>query len=418
MGPVQGIEILGQSSKLKVVASDVAELGRQYGFELGGQQRHPGRDGLHKRSMARERPPFTMLPTAPPCPATLSRMTCSWLPSRVADGSVRRRDYSPESADLESGARLPARTLRMLRYPCRVGGGPVGCEMSQALHALGAEETTVLTDSDRLLPRHEPFAGELVAKSFRESGIDVRLGRLARLVERPVAGGPVTVHADDGSRIEADEVLVAAGRRANVGDIGLGTVTPESGGPVPRGPLQVDSSMRATGVPGGWLYAVGDANGRNLLTHMGKYQARVCADVIAAHAKGLPEEGPALRDTADDLGAPQAIFTDPQVCAAGRTESRARAEGFPVRTVEYDMAAVAGAALQADGYTGRVKAVVDEDRRTLLGLTLVGPAVVDHLHAATIAVTAQVPLDRLWHAVPAFPTVSEFWLELLKAYGL
>ncbi|WP_300614052.1 NAD(P)/FAD-dependent oxidoreductase [Trebonia sp.] len=288
-----------------------------------------------------------------------------------------------------------------------LGGGPVGCEMSQALHALGAEQTTVLTDSDRLLPRHEPFAGELVAKSFRESGIDVRLGRLARLVGRPVAGGPVTVHAEDGSRIEADEVLVAAGRRANVGDIGLGTVTPESGGPVPRGPLQVDSSMRATGVPGGWLYAVGDANGRNLLTHMGKYQARVCADVIAAHAKGLPEDGLALRDTADDLGAPQAIFTDPQVCAAGRTESRARAEGFPVRTVEYDMAAVEGAALQADGYTGRVKAVVDEDRRTLLGPTLVG-----------LAVTAQVPLDQLWHAVPAFPTVSEFWLELLKAYGL
>jgi dihydrolipoamide dehydrogenase len=96
----------------------------------------------------------------------------------------------------------------------------------------------------------------------------------------------------------------------------------------------------------------------------------------------------------------------------------ARADGFPVRTVEYDMAAVEGAPIQFDGYTGRVKAVVDEDRRVLLGLTIVGPAVVDHLHAATIAVTAKVPLDQLWHAVPAFPTVSEFWLELLQAYGL
>jgi pyruvate/2-oxoglutarate dehydrogenase complex dihydrolipoamide dehydrogenase (E3) component len=299
-----------------------------------------------------------------------------------------------------------------------IGGGPVGCEMSQALHALGAEEITVLTDGERLLPRHEPFAGELVEKSFRESGIDVRLGRLAARVERPIAGGPVTVYADDGARIEADEILVATGRRANVGDIGLGTVTPESGGPVSEGPIKVDASMRATGVPGGWLYAIGDTNGRNLLTHMGKYQARVCADVIAARAKGLPEDRPALRDTADDMGAPQAIFTDPQVCAAGRTEAMARAGGFTVRTVEYDMAAVEGAALQADGYTGRVKAVVDEDRRVLLGLTIVGPAVVDHLHAATIAVTAQVPLDQLWHAVPAFPTASEFLLELLEAYGL
>ena len=293
-----------------------------------------------------------------------------------------------------------------------LGGGPVGCEMAQALHSLGAEETIVVTDTHRLLPRHEPFAGELVAQSFRESGIDVRVGFLASRVTRPIEGGQVTVLSDDGSRIEADEILVATGRRANAADIGLGTVTPGSGGPVPEGPIQVDSSMRATSVPGGWLYAIGDVNGRNLLTHMGKYQARVCADAIAARAKGLPEDEAALRDTADDLGAPQVIFTDPQVCSVGRTESVARANGFAVRTVEYDMASVLGAALQADGYMGRAKAVVEENRRILLGLTLVGPAVVDHLHAATIAVTAEVPLDQLWHAVPAFPTASEFWLEL------
>ncbi len=294
-----------------------------------------------------------------------------------------------------------------------LGGGPVGCEMSQALHALGAAETTMLVAGDRLLDRHEPFAGELVAQSFRESGLDVRLGRSAAGVERPVAGGPVTVRADDGSLIEADEILVATGRRANVTDLGLETV-----GLTPDGPIQVDAALRATAVADGWLYAVGDVNGRNMLTHMGKYQARVCADVIAATAQGLPEDRPALRDTSDARGAPQAIFTDPQVCSAGRTEAIARDEGFRIRTVEYDMAGVEGAALQADGYTGRVKAVVDEDRHALLGFTVVGPVVVDHLHAATIAVTAQVPLDTLWHAVPAFPTVSEFWLRLLEEYGL
>jgi pyruvate/2-oxoglutarate dehydrogenase complex dihydrolipoamide dehydrogenase (E3) component len=294
-----------------------------------------------------------------------------------------------------------------------IGGGPVGCEMSQALHALGAAETTILAGGDRLLPRHEPFAGDLVAQSFRDSGIDVRLGRSAAGVERPIPGGPVTVRADDGSLIEADEILVATGRRANVTGIGLETI-----GVAPDGAIQVDAGMRATAVPDGWLYAAGDVNGRNLLTHMGKYQARVCADVIAARAAGLPADQPAQRDIADDQGAPQAIFTDPQVCAAGRTEATARADGFGVRTVEYDMAAVDGAALQADNYTGRVKAVVDESRRVLLGLTLVGPAIVDHLHAATIAVIAEVPLDQLWHAVPAFPTVSEFWLRLLEEYGL
>ncbi len=295
-----------------------------------------------------------------------------------------------------------------------IGGGPVGCEMSQALHALGSEETTMLVSGERLLPRHEPFAGELLEKSFRDSGIDVRLGRAAAEIERPIAGGPVTVRADDGSLIEADEILVATGRRPNVTDIGL-----ESAGlPAAGGPIQVDTSMRATGVPGGWLYAVGDVNGRNLLTHMGKYQARVCADAIAARARELPDDRLALRDSADDRGAPQAIFTDPQVCAVGRTEARARADGFDVRTVEYDMAQVEGAALQADGYAGRVKAVVDEPSHALLGFTLVGPAVVDHLHAATIAVTGRLPLEELWHAVPCFPTVSEFWLRLLEEFGL
>ncbi|GLW09099.1 oxidoreductase [Microtetraspora sp. NBRC 13810] len=294
-----------------------------------------------------------------------------------------------------------------------IGGGPVACEMSQALHSLGAHETTLLVRGDRLLTRTEPFAGELLAASFRKSGIDLRFGRSLSRVERPEPGGPVTVHTEDGSVVEADEILVGTGRRAAVGDLGL-----ETAGLEPHGPLEVDASMRVTGVPGGWLYAVGDVNGLNLLTHMGKYQARVCGDVIAARAGGLPDDLPALRDIADGLGAPQVVFTDPQVGAAGLTEAQARARGFPVRTVEYDLGAVAGAYLQADGYTGRAKAVVDEDRRVLLGVTFAGPAVVDHLHAAAIAVTAEIPLDRLWHAVPAFPTVSEFWLHLLEEYGL
>ncbi|MCC5577723.1 NAD(P)/FAD-dependent oxidoreductase [Microtetraspora sp. AC03309] len=294
-----------------------------------------------------------------------------------------------------------------------IGAGPVACEMSQALHALGAQETTMLVRGDRLLARTEPFASELLAKSFQQSGIDVRFGRSPVRVERPIPGGPVTVHIDDGTRIEADEILVGTGRRAAVGDIGLETVGLQA-----HGPIEVDASMRATSVPDGWLYAVGDVNGRNLLTHMGKYQARVCGDVIAARAKGLPDDLPALRDTADDRGAPQVIFTDPQVCVVGRTESQARADGFAVRAVEYDMGAVAGAFLQADGYTGRAKAVVDEDRRVLLGVTFAGPAVVDLLHGATVAVTSEVPLDQLWHAVPAFPTVSEIWLYLLEEYGL
>ncbi|MEV4010576.1 NAD(P)/FAD-dependent oxidoreductase [Nonomuraea angiospora] len=292
-----------------------------------------------------------------------------------------------------------------------LGGGVVACEMAQAMHGLGARQTTMLVRGGGLLARMEPFAGELLAESFAEAGIEVRTRTDAVRIERPERGGKVTVHLPDGPPVEADELLVATGRRPATGDIGLGTIG------LPEGKyVEVDDSMRATGVPDGWLYAVGDVNGRALLTHMGKYQARICGDVIAARARG--DELPAMRDLADGFGAPQVVFTDPQVCAVGRTEAVAREEGFRVRVVDYELGSVTGAYLLGDGYRGRARAVVDEDRKVLLGVTFVGPGTAELLHGATIAVTAEVPLERLWHAVPSFPTVSEVWLRLLEAYGL
>ncbi|WP_328814889.1 dihydrolipoyl dehydrogenase family protein [Nonomuraea cypriaca] len=291
-----------------------------------------------------------------------------------------------------------------------IGGGVVACEMAQAMHGLGARQTTVLVRGDGLLNRMEPFAGEMLAESFADAGIDVRFHAEADRIERPEPGGKVTVHLGAEPPLEADELLVATGRRAATSDLGLGTVG------LPDGIVEVDDSMRATGVPGGWLYAVGDLNGRALLTHMGKYQARICGDVIAARARG--DELPAMRDLADGYGAPQVIFTDPQICAVGRTERVAREAGFRVRVVDYDMGNVTGAYLLGEGYRGRARAIVDEDRKVLLGVTFVGPGAAELLHAATIAVTAEVPLDRLWHAVPSYPTVSEVWLRLLETYGL
>ncbi|NBE93998.1 NAD(P)/FAD-dependent oxidoreductase [Nonomuraea sp. KC401] len=292
-----------------------------------------------------------------------------------------------------------------------LGGGVVACEMAQAMHGLGARQTTLVVRGDGLLSRMEPFAGDLLARSFAEAGIEVRTGIQVSRVERPEPGGKVTVHLPEGPPLEADEVLVATGRRPATRDVGLGTV-----GLPDDVPIEVDDSMRATGVSDGWLYAVGDVNGRALLTHMGKYQARVCGDVIAARAGG--DELPAMRDVAGGYGAPQVVFTDPQICAVGRTEAVARADGFRVRAVDYDMGAVTGAYLLGDGYRGQARAVVDEDRKVLLGVTFAGPGAAELLHAATIAVTGEVPLDRLWHAVPSFPTVSEVWLRLLETYGL
>ncbi|MEU7693237.1 MULTISPECIES: NAD(P)/FAD-dependent oxidoreductase [Microbispora] len=294
-----------------------------------------------------------------------------------------------------------------------IGGGVVACEMAQAMRGLGTREVTMLVRGGHLLTRMEPFAGELVARSLADQGVDIRRHESAEKVERPEPGGEVTVRLASGGTITADEILVAAGRRSATDDLGLASV----GLPQSR-PVEVDDSMRATGVADGWLYAVGDVNGRALLTHMGKYQARAAADVIVARARGEADDRPGMRDRADRAGAPQVVFTDPQVCAVGRTEAQARDEGFDVRVVEYDMEQVAGGYLLGDGYRGRAKAVVDERRRVLLGVTFVAPGAAELLHAATIAVTAEVPLDDLWHAVPAYPTVSEVWLRLLEAYGL
>ncbi|MCG5215994.1 dihydrolipoyl dehydrogenase family protein [Streptosporangium sp. KLBMP 9127] len=310
------------------------------------------------------------------------------------------------SHEVTAATGVPARLVVL-------GGGVVACEMAQAMHGLGSRETTLLVRGSGLLGKIEPFAGELLARSFVESGIGVRFGAQVRRVERPEPGGKVTVHLAQGPPVEADELLVATGRRAATAGLGLGTIgLPEDE------PVTVDDTLRATGVADGWLYAVGDVNGRVLLTHMGKYQARACGDVIVARARGERDDLPSYRDLAGGYGAPQVVFTDPQVCAVGRTEEQARQEGFAVRVVEYDLGAVAGAFLLGDGYRGRAKAVVDEDRGVLLGVTFAGPGTAELLHSATIAVTAEVPLDRLWHAVPSFPTVSEVWLRLLEAYGL
>jgi dihydrolipoamide dehydrogenase len=174
-----------------------------------------------------------------------------------------------------------------------------------------------------------------------------------------------------------------------------------------------------TGVPGGWLYAAGDVTGKAPLTHMGKYTARVVGDVVAARARGGAEDGEwtAHSATALDRAVPQVVFTDPEVASVGLTAGQAADAGIDVRTVDLDLA-VAGSSLHADGYTGWARLVVDESRRVVVGATFVGQDVAELLHSATVAVVGEVPLDRLWHAVPAYPTISEIWLKLLEEYGL
>jgi pyruvate/2-oxoglutarate dehydrogenase complex dihydrolipoamide dehydrogenase (E3) component len=282
-----------------------------------------------------------------------------------------------------------------------LGGGVVGVEMAQAWRSLGSQ-ITLIEAGDRLLAREEPFASEHVEQSLREHGVDVRTGAKAAAVRSD--GGEVVVKLDSGDAIPGDELLVAIGRRPNTTELGVETIGLE-----PGKPIEVDDHMR---VPGGdWLYAIGDVNGRALLTHMGKYQARIAADTI------LGPGGPCL--ILDGARAPRVIFTDPQVAAVGYTLEAAQAAGLNARAVEVPTQGSAGASFYGrDDAVGTTRLVVDEDANVVVGATFTGPEVAEFLQAATIAVVGEVPLDRLAHAVPAFPTRSEVWLYLMQALGL
>ena len=295
-----------------------------------------------------------------------------------------------------AAASIPRRLLT-------IGGGPVGAELTQAFRRLGAEEVTLLEGGERLLAREEPFAGEEVAEAMRAEGITVVTGVGARHFARTAEG--ITATLDDGREFTCDQVLVAVGRRPRTEGIGL-----ETAGLEPGRPVRVDDQLRAIGVPDGWLYAVGDCNGLTLLTHMGKYQARLCADVI------LGRDG--IADLADHRIVTRVTFTDPQVAAVGLTEAEARHAGIDVKVISTPTGGVAGSSVQGRGITGTSQLVVDRAREVVVGATFTGPDVQELLHSASVAVAGEVPLARLWHAVPAFPTVSEVWLNLLEAYGL
>lgn len=296
-----------------------------------------------------------------------------------------------------------------------LGGGVVAAELAQVYAALGST-VTVIEQADGLLGRNEAFAGEAVRKALESDGVDVRLSTTAESVDRPGGSGEVTVTLSDGSSVVADELLVAVGRRPATPGLGLETVGALTSTP---GYVQVTERMEVEGLPGDpWLYAVGDVTGIALLTHMGKYQGRAVGDLVAARATGRPDDEAGMTPYATSLGSPQVVFTDPEVAAAGLTEAEARDRGLSIRVVDVPMDSAAGSGLQAEGYQGQARLVVDEDRHVVVGATFVGQDVAELVHAATVAIVGEVPLRTLWHAVPSYPTMSEIWLRLLEEYGL
>ncbi|KRE53988.1 NAD(P)/FAD-dependent oxidoreductase [Phycicoccus sp. Soil748] len=305
------------------------------------------------------------------------------------------------------------------RIPKRLavlGGGVVACELAQVYAALGST-VTIIEQAPGLLGRHEEFAGTAVKEALERDGVEVRVDTAAESVSRLGSTGEVTVHLEGGAKVVADELLVAVGRTPATKDLGVEAV----GGKLTDARyVAVNARMEVEGARGDtpWLYAVGDVNGIALLTHMGKYQARACGDLIGARAAGREPDADRTTPWADDLGAPQVVFTDPEVAAAGLTEAEARERGLRIRVVDLPMDSAAGSGLQAEGYQGQARIVVDEDAGVLVGATFVGQDVAELVHVATVAIVGKVPLTTLWHAVPSYPTMSEIWLRLLEEYGL
>jgi pyruvate/2-oxoglutarate dehydrogenase complex dihydrolipoamide dehydrogenase (E3) component len=289
-----------------------------------------------------------------------------------------------------------------------LGGGVVGAEMASAYASLGAK-VTIVEALPRLIAGEEEFASGQVKDALEAAGAEVVLGVKATAVERAADQGPVTLELEDGRSFTGDQLLCAIGRVPHTDGLGLEELGLMKSDP-PTQSIEVDDQMRVPGHE--WLYVVGDANGRVLLTHMGKYQARLAAD----HILGRAGETTVLRS--DGRLSPRVIFTEPQVAAVGHTLNSAEEADLNVRVVETPTEGNAGGSFVGHGAPGTARIIVDEDRHTIVGATFTGVDVAESLHAATIAVIGEVPIERLWHAVPCFPTRSELWLKLLEEYGL
>jgi pyruvate/2-oxoglutarate dehydrogenase complex dihydrolipoamide dehydrogenase (E3) component len=261
-----------------------------------------------------------------------------------------------------------------------VGGGAIGAELGQAFARFGVR-VTVLEVADRILAPEEPEASALVADVFGREGIQVLAG--ATISSVSYADGRFSVDVD-GQTLQADKLLVAAGRRPNLADLGLDTVGLD---PSARA-IETDGRMRA----GDGLWAIGDITGKGAFTHMSMYQSAIAARDI------LGQDGPEASYTA----VPHVTFTDPEVGSVGMTEQQARAAGLNIRVGTTDLASSTRGWI-AKG-EGLIKLVEDADRGVLVGATSVGPSGGEVLGMLVTAVHAEVPTATLRSMIYAYPT--------------
>ena len=278
-----------------------------------------------------------------------------------------------------------------------LGGGAVGCELSQVLARFGTD-VTIVEGQDRLLPAEEPEVGEVIEQVFADEGIGVRTG--ARVEQVAEHDGLVVATLTDGTTLAAERLLVATGRRVDTSGLGLDAAGITTS---PSGFIDVDDRCRAaTGV-----WAMGDVTGRAMFTHVAIHQGAVIrADIL--------DEDPT---PADYSTLPRVTFTDPEVGSAGLTEAEARADGIDVAVIVKPVPATFRGWLHAAGNAGVIKLVVDRSTGRLVGATSAGPHGGEVLAMLSTAIGAEVPVDRLRHMIYPYPTFHGGIGEAIGAYG-
>jgi pyruvate/2-oxoglutarate dehydrogenase complex dihydrolipoamide dehydrogenase (E3) component len=277
-----------------------------------------------------------------------------------------------------------------------IGGGAIGCELSQAFARFGVG-VTVVEVADRILAMEEPEASKLISDAFARDGVQVLQGVDVERVS--YADGRFTVVLAGGDELAADKLLVAAGRKANLSDIGLETIGLD---PSSRA-LATDERMRvAEGV-----WAIGDVTGKGAFTHMSMYQSAIATAAI------LGRDGTG----AEYHAVPRVTFTDPEVGAVGMTEQQARDAGLNVRIGFTDVSTSARGWIHKAGNEGFIKLVEDADRGLLVGATSAGPTGGEVLAALVVAVHARVPVERLRSMIYAYPTIHRAIEEAVKDLG-
>nr|MDT0661741.1 NAD(P)/FAD-dependent oxidoreductase [Micromonospora sp. DSM 115978] len=280
-----------------------------------------------------------------------------------------------------------------------LGAGAIGLELAQVFARFGVR-VTVIEPGDRVLAVEEPESSELAAEALRGDGVEIRCRVRAERIGYDDGG--FTVHLSEGEPASGERLLVATGRSARLGGLGLARV----GVDADQRFLDVDDRMRVAGADGG-LWAVGDVTGKGPFTHTAMYQAGVAIRDI------LGEPGP----PADYHALPRVTFTDPEIGAVGLTERQARERGVPVLTGHTDLTSSSRGYIHGPGNAGFIKLVADADRGVLVGATSAGPSGGEVLGALTVAVQAEVPVETLRHTMYAYPTFHRAIGDALRDLG-